>query len=371
MTLKKARAKSKSTPISRILMVNRFPSMFFLAVLVAVLGLFLWVISPFLPMLIYAGLIVVLFHPVHDIFLEGTRQRAWLAAIFSTLFVVLVVLTPLALFAVFTVQQAVDAYALFEAKWQSLHFGSDQAGLLAQSVLDKFGVGQLLATYESNVLSFIKNVGQSLSEFLVNQTATVVKGVGSTVLAILVLLLSVFYFFRDGDRILAYLKKVIPFPGHYEDEIIGKLKETIYGIVVGSFGTSILQGLIGGLGFAIAGVPNVVFWGALMAFTSLIPYVGAAIIWLPMTLALYFQGEPAWALFMGLWGLIAVSSADNFFRAMLIGGTSKMHPLLTFLTVLGGLLLFGIKGVVYGPLILSLTLTVMHLYQMEYKEVLE
>lgn len=363
------------------LVLHDYARYFFISAIGLVLLLFFWIISPFFSVLVYAALIAVVFQPVYRWFLKLVRGHTGVASFFSTVLVVLVVLIPLTLFTLFLAQQAVDAYQLLDSKLVEIDFKTLQldgtisdwpvVGPLWAQISEHYGLTDILKDTEFSLLTVVQDLGEKISTFLVSQSASVLKSVGSTLVSLLILLLTIFFFFRDGLVFTKFLKNLSPLPTKYENEIENKLRETTYAIVVGGFGTSMLQGLVGGIGFAIAGVENIIFWGTIIAFASLIPYVGAALIWVPMSAALFLHGDWGWGLFLLAWGICLISVVDNVARPWLVGRRSNMHPLATFLVVLGGLFLFGLPGVVFGPLVLSLTVTIVHIYRLEYREILE
>lgn len=354
---------------------------FLILVVALVLFLFFWVISPFFNVIIYAGLIVVVLAPVNRWFLKILRGHSDIAAFLSTFVMVLVVLIPLTFFTLFLVQQAGNAYNILDSKLLEINLQSFQldGGISSLPVIGdiwvkistRYGLENIFANTGFDLLNIVKDLGTKISGFLVSQGGNIIKTVGDSLIGILILLLTTFFFFRDGGKLVVFLKDLSPLPRIYENEIQNKLKDTIYGIVAGNFGSAFLQGLAGAIGFMIAGVDNNIFWGTVMAFASLIPYLGAALVWLPMGLALIIQGQLAWGIFVLLWGICIVSLVDNIARPILIGRRTKMHPLATFMVVLGGIFIFGIKGIIFGPLILSLTITIIHIYKLEYKQVLE
>ncbi len=363
------------------LVLHDYARYFFILAIAFVLLLFFWVISPFFNVLVYASLIAVVFNPVFKWISKLVRGHTGIAAILSTFVVILVVLTPLTLFTIFLVQEAVSAYDLLDNKLVELDFESFRLtgalrdipfiGEVWGNLSERYGFSDFFKDYNFDAFSLVKDLGEKVSTFLVAQSGTVLKSVGDTMIGLLILLLTIFFFFRDGEHFANLLKRLSPLPTKYENEIENKLRETTYAIVVGNFGTAILQGVVGSIGFAIAGVENVLFWGTIMAFASLIPYIGAALVWVPTGLAFIIQGESIWGIFILLWGLCLISIVDNVARPILIGSRSKMHPLATFLVVLGGIFVFGLKGIIFGPLILSLTVTIIHIYQLEYHEVLK
>lgn len=364
----------------RTLVLPDFARYFFTLVVGVVLFLFAWVIFPFFNILIYAALVVVIFYPVYQALLRYMKGHADLASFISLLFVILLVLVPLALFTIFLAQEAVSAYGLLSSKWLTLHVdtlqwsGLDQLPVIGpwlESFGNQYGFSSFIYNTNIDLIQVVQEVAQTVATFLVKESGNFVGAVSSTLLYLLIFLITVFFFFRDGETFIKKLKFLSPLPEKYETQIENKLIDTIYGIVMGNFGSAFLQGLTAAVGFLIAGVDNVIFWATLTAFAALLPYLGAALVWVPIAVALFVQGQMVWAVFLVLWGICIVSVVDNIARPILIGSRSKMHPLLTFLVVLGGIFVFGIKGIIFGPLILSLTITILHIYQLEYEDMLK
>lgn len=362
------------------LVIPDFARYFFVLAILGVLLLFLWVISPFFNVLIYSALIAVVFYPIDAFFEKKMKGHKTLSAFLTMLIVLLLLLVPLTLFLIFIAQEAVDAYKILELKLQILNIESWNFGKLAEfpfigesltNLAERYGFTDFLQRVDVNMVQMLEDGFSKASDFIFEQGAGIVIRFGDTVVNLFILLLTTFFFFRDGSEVTKFIEHLSPLPQEYEDSIEKKLKDTTYGVVVGNFGTAILQGFVGGIGFAIAGVENAIFWGTIMAFASLIPYIGASIIWGPVAIVLLAQGNLALGGFLIVWGLLLVSAVDNIVRPYLIGSSAKMHPLATFLVVLGGVFIFGLKGIIFGPLILSLMVTVLHIYKLEYKDILK
>jgi len=148
-----------------------------------------------------------------------------------------------------------------------------------------------------------------------------------------------------------------------------KFTEVSQGTIYGILFTAIIQGIIGGIGFFFVGIPAALVWGTLMTFSALIPAIGTGIVWVPAVIILLIQGNIISGLFLFFWSLILVSLSDNVIRSYFIKGKIKMHPLLTFFSLIGGFLYFGLMGLIIGPLVLVLSVTLLHIYTLEYKKV--
>lgn len=371
--------KSRKEEARLALVLPNFSRYFLIIALILAVLLFLWVLSPFFAVLIYAALIAVFFDPVNKWFIKIFKGHKGISAFLSTFIVILLVLGPLSIFILFLAQEAVTTYQILEAKLLILDVAAidlnrletiPYVGEQINDFLTKYKIDELLRESNFDLYTLIQDLGQAVSTFIVNSSAALVKSVGNTVVNLMILVLTLFFFFRDGDSFREYLKALSPLPKKHENAIEDKLRETTYGIAIGTFGTAILQGIMGGVGFAIAGLEHAIFYATIMAFSSLIPYIGSSIIWGPAAIALLLQGEVGWGIFLIAWGIIVIANIDNVTRPYLIGQSASMHPLATFLSVLGGLFVFGINGIIFGPLILSLVLTLFHIYLLEYKEIL-
>jgi predicted PurR-regulated permease PerM len=392
----KASVKTKPTPHSKVkkiiaekdfsgaLVFPNFARGFFLSLLLMVTAAFLWLLFPFFDVLIYSVLMVVIFHPIHRWFLEKTNNRGLISAFLSTSLVLWVFLAPLILFFIFLIREAVNAYQRISEKVAALDFsgvdfskmeewpyiGERLAAWISESELEDF-----FYTNSQSWIEVLQNFVTDAGATLVNKTGNIVVFVGGEIsflaIQVFVLIFTVFFLFKDGPKTLTFIKSLSPLPPKHELELQNKLRDSIYGIVFGNFGTAVLQGFVGAIGFAILGVDNIILWGTVMTFAAFIPYVGCAIIWFPLVLVFFIQSNLFAAIFLLIWGVGVISTVDNFVRPFLIGGSTKMHPLPTFLVVIGGILLFNLKGIIFGPLILALLIAMIHIYKLEYKELLK
>ncbi len=190
-------------------------------------------------------------------------------------------------------------------------------------------------------------------------------------LAMTVILFVVYYILTDGDRLIAYIKRAAPIPSQQVDFLFKEANNGVHAVFVGQILTSIIQGGLGGVGFFIAGVPGAVVWAASMAVLSLLPVVGAFLVWVPAVIFLFFSwsnGETElWRpIFLLIWGIIVVSQVDNFIRPRLIGDRANIHPLFVLVGVLGGVAAFGFIGLFLGPLVVGVTLSVLKVWERDY-----
>lgn len=354
------------------LILEKLPGAFLIVcVLLSLLALF-YVLSPFLTVLGLAAVITIAFYPIYKRLVKLFRGHSRIASLLSCLLVVLVIIIPLTIFVILIASEGWSTYQIVSEKinsgvfdqylqWEDGGFFYDLKQKVAPVVdLDSIDLkGDIIA------------LAKSLSDFLIEQTVNIVTGVSSILLNFFVMLFAMYYFFKDGPKLVQKLAVISPLPSVYEVQLFKKLSSMVKAIILGVFVTAIAQGVLGGIGFAIAGVSNPVFWGAAMAFFSLVPMVGTALIWVPAVIILSVLGNYGSALFVLLWGILLVGSVDNILRPYLIGGKAHTYPLLTFFVVLGGIWVMGFKGVIVGPLILMLLMSFLHIYEAEYSQVLK
>lgn len=354
------------------MMVGRLPGYFLIASIIGVFYLFYLVVAPFFPTLLLASVLTILFYGMYKKIHAKFGKFKKLASFVSCLIVFLIIVIPVTLFIILLAQEAAGAYQTISTKFASGAFDKffvwDESNwffTMQQRFIPFFDVEEL------NIKGKILNAAESISVDLAAQAAILVKNIGSVLFHAVIMIFSMFYLFLDGEKFIQKFTILSPLPRKYEKQIFGRIDDTVKAIASGVFLVAIIQGLLAGIGYTIAGISNPVFWGAATAFFSLIPLVGTAAIWVPAAIILFIFGDYASAIFLGIWGVLLVATIDNFIAPYLIGGRAKTYPLLTFFVVIGGLWTFGAQGLIFGPIILVLLLTLLHVYELEYKTVLD
>jgi predicted PurR-regulated permease PerM len=209
---------------------------------------------------------------------------------------------------------------------------------------------------------------QQIPGWVARHGGAVVGGLAGLVLGFALVLLSLFFFYVEGEEIVRQLSVLSPLPGKYDREFAERFKDVIDATFRGQVFTGIAQGAMTGIGLAIAQVPGAGFWGAVASLLSLIPMVGAAAVWVPAALYLVISasmgGRPWWqAIFMILWGVIFVSLVDNIVRPWAMRGKAQLPAIPLLFAVLGGMQAFGVVGLVIGPLVFSLLMSIIDIYK--------
>jgi predicted PurR-regulated permease PerM len=202
----------------------------------------------------------------------------------------------------------------------------------------------------------MSEAGQQAITGVRSQASRLLKGSISSTIQLAVALYSLFFFFRDRDDVLGVLRCLIPLSNRETDEVFDRVRTMVRATIYGNVMTSILQGTLGGLMFWFLGLPGPLLWGVAMFILSLVPTLGSFLIWAPAAVALALMGSLGKAAILVGWGVLVVGSIDNIVYPFLVGRDIKMHTLAIFLSLLGGLFIFGAAGIVLGPVLFAIAL---------------
>src|SRR3989338_8013168 len=292
------------------------------------------VIGPFATTLLLAMILVTGVYPLYNKLVVKLHGRKSLAALITSLAIALLFSGPFILFLILLSQEGVATYRAIEAFVMEGRFNMDEIFAWLSSHL---------GMSPQEITSSITQAVQNLSGFLVEQSTNVLKSIVMLLFNFFLLVFSMYFFFKDGPRLIEATKKMIPLPTKYEDEIFVKFKEVSTAMLYGIFLTAILQGILGGVGLSVAGVENSLFWGTVMGILGMLPVGGTAIVWLPAAIILIATGHPIAGVGLLIWGALIVGLIDNFVKPMLIQKEANTYPLATFLVVIGGLMVFGLN----------------------------
>jgi len=355
--------------------IKTFPGYFLIAAIVISFFFFFKVLNPFITVLIFSAILATVMYPLYKWVLNLLKGNEIVASLLTCFIVLVFILVPILVFVILLGKQAFDAYLYIQhavmngafdpyLKWEHGGFIYDSLGFVRDQV------GGVVDFDSLNIRESITSTAQAVAAFLATQSAQILKSIGWLFINLFVLLFALFYLFKDGKKLMRNVVNVSPLPRKYDDDLIKKFKEISHAALYGIFLTAVAQGFIGGVGFAIVGIPSALFWGTAISIFSLVPVVGTATVWFPASVILIVTGNVWGGVFLFFYGLLIVSTVDNFLRAYLIGERAKMNQLMTFLAVFGGIWAFGLIGVVFGPLILTSFFAFLHIYEKEYSSVL-
>ncbi len=334
------------------------PELEFKSLLVLVLAatlLFALILWPFFGAVCWAIFIAIVFWPLHLRFLRGSHGRPNMAAAASLTVILIIVILPLVLLSASIAQEA----SVLVEKMRS---GQVQIGPIFQKVIDalpgwmrgtleRFGMADL-GVLQQKIIATITASSQVLT--------TRVLGLGQVtldfVLGFFVMLYVLFFLFRDGRRLSGAIARSIPLDPRHTERLLTQFATVVRATVKGNIVVALVQGALGGLAFAVLGVPGAILWGSVMALFSLLPAVGAALVWGPVAIYFFFSGDIVRAIGLALWGALVIGLVDNFLRPILVGKDTRMPDFLVLVATLGGLVVFGLNGFVIGPVIAAVFL---------------
>ena len=351
-------------PSSFLTRSHLFAAIFF-AIFIFLLYQMAGLLAPFSTSLLWAAIIALALAPLYQRVVLLVKGRTGLAAGMMTFGALLVVVFPAVILLVVLVAQAADMYQWASGLVQSGRL-AEAWGRLASPMIDRILQHPLLQGIDVKGFA-IKGLGE-VSSGLAAQLGGVLKNTMLFTFNLLIMLLSLFFLFRDGERWYASVTRLLPFTQDQQQAIARRFQDTFSAVVNGVFLVALLQGVMTGIGLALFGVPFPVLWGFLAAILALLPIGGAALIWVPAAVYLYLTGSAVSSILLAVWGVVLVSLPDNFLKPLLIGRKAKIPTFLLFIGILGGLQVYGFLGIFAGPLVVTLLTAFVQIYREEFVE---
>jgi predicted PurR-regulated permease PerM len=326
---------------------------FFHILLIVVTLALAWVLLPFFGAIFWGAILAILFQPMQRYLAARFGKRRNLAALTTLAAAILIVIIPLAVVAVTLVQEIALVYA--HIKSGELNFGQYfQHALHALPV----SVQQILGRYGLDDIRGIQHKlmegAAQISQFAAAQALSIGQNTFQFVVSFGVMLYLVFFLLRDGGEIGRRIRRAIPLDPEPKQHLIAKFTTVVRATVKGNIAVAAVQGFLGGMIFWILGIGGSLLWGVLMAFLSLLPAVGAAIVWAPAALYFFMTGQIVKGLILVVFCVVVIGLVDNVLRPILVGKDTKMPDWVVLISTLGGMALFGINGFVIGPLVAAL-----------------
>jgi predicted PurR-regulated permease PerM len=341
-------------PSSNATTSDRLTTVLSYGVLLLLIYLVFRIYEPFLAPLGWAAILVIFFYPMHGRL--ARKLSASRAAVFSTLAVTILLIVPAILVTTLFVRQALSVSRGVQYSIVGEH---------APTVARKWAwVAQHVPGLDpnANVAAMVEQGVQKEAGYLAERLGTILRNIAAFIFDLFVMVFAMFYFFRDGDQIIRGVRSILPFDAEHRDAMMKQSSDLISASVMTSLIIAAIQGILGGLGFAIVKLPTPLFWGVAMAFFSLVPVVGSGLIFVPASLWLGFTGH--WGRAILLLAICAGVSTivDNVLRPLLLGGRTELSALVIFISVVGGVGLFGMLGLVLGPILVATAASVLTVY---------
>ena len=324
---------------------------FIAALIIVFFGLFVLIVSGFLAPLVLGMLLAGLIYPLYKELSHGLGQS--LGALVSTLLVMLIIILPVLGILSLLVKEAIDLLST-QRDWVSLYQPIIKT-LEPISFRINFDIEAFIG---DQLVPALNNLGATISSELGNLLSNALR-LG---LNFFVMLITVFYMLRDGKKFAEFLMDFSPLKSADELSLYGTFRDAGKAVFLGNFVSALVQGILGGIGFALFGLGSPVLWGTIMAFLALIPFRGPYLIFLPAAIYIFSTQSMAMTLGFLFYNILIVSSVDNLIKPKLIGEKIRVHPLLILVSILGGLKAFGLIGIIYGPLIVAIFLALLKVY---------
>jgi predicted PurR-regulated permease PerM len=333
-------------------------------------AVFLSMIRQFLMAILVAGIFSALARPLYHRFERWFGGRRALASTATLLLLVAFVLLPLGALLGVVVTQAI-------------HVGQSVTPWIQKQVAEPTALTQYLkaipfyddvygylAPYQDLIMQKAGAMVAGLSKFLINSLSSVTVLTVNLLFTTFILLYTMFFFLMDGDKLLSKILYYLPLEDQDEERLLERFTSVTRATIKGTVVIGIVQGGLAGAAFVVVGIPSAVFWATIMTVLSIIPGVGTALVWLPASIILAAGGAFTKAIGLALFCAVLVGSVDNFLRPLLVGKDTKLHELLILFGTLGGIIMFGVVGLIIGPVLAALFVTVWEIYGVVFRDVL-
>jgi predicted PurR-regulated permease PerM len=342
---------------------------FVLLLVAAVTALFLAVAWPFFKPLLLGALLAGLFHPLYRWITRLLGGRASFGAAVTLLVLFVLGLGPVSAFLGIVLQQALTMSDQ-AIPWLNQHLGAATTFNVHDWLVQRFPALAKYVPSQEQLLEQVGTAAKTAGAFVVSFAAGMTATTATFLLNLFVMLYAMFFFFRDGHKILERIFYYTPLSDEDETRMFAQFASITRATVKGTLVIGIIQGTLSGIAFWVAGIEGAALWGTIMTVLSIIPGIGAALVWVPAVIILFVTGHHLAATLLAAWCAAVVGTIDNFLRPMLVGRDAKMPDLLIMIGTLGGLFLFGPIGFIVGPIVCGLFLTVWDIYGTTFREIL-
>lgn len=327
---------------------------------------FFAILKPFFYPLFWAAILASIFYPFYKK-INFKIKSPNLSSALTLISILVIIVLPLILISTLLIREALDIYDL--AANNSQQITSDLQNFF--KAVQKNPLSQKLDINQDFVAGKLTELAQTFTGFILVSAKIITQNSLVFVIMFIIMFYALFFFVRDGEKLLKELMHLCPLGDRYEKILYNKFTSTVRATIKGTMTIGLIQGALGFIMFALAGIKGAAIWGVLMVIMASIPAVGCYFIWLPVAIAQLILGHTGTGIAMILFGALVIGTIDNFLRPVLVGRDTQMHPLMVLFSTLGGIATFGISGFVIGPVIASLLLAFWEMYDEYYKKDLD
>jgi predicted PurR-regulated permease PerM len=330
-----------------------------------------WLLFPFLPILVLGAVISGISHPLFSAIQRFLNVRSALAAFLTCFLIFMILFVPTVFFVSSLAQQAFGLYQMAKDavfNQQITSFLRDTRVLdRANDVLAHFHYSLSGDEIKNGVSEIVKFVGL----YLYNQATAIASNTLAFVVNFFLMMMVIFFLLLDGHRLVSYIIDLSPLPTDQEQKLINRFKEMTGAILIVNGLSGMIQGGLGGLVFWIFGFNSAFLWGVIMGLLAFLPIIGIGAVVVPTAIYLFYKGRIAASIFFVVFYIIVAGGTEYIFKPKIVGQQANIHPLLIFFAIIGGLKLFGILGIIYGPLVVTMFLTLADIYRANYQRLVE
>jgi len=342
---------------------------FFLALFLVSCFLLGWLLWPFLSVIVLAAVITGIFNPVYRYL--NRRLSPVFASLLTCLLIFLVLFIPVSVFIGILANEAYDMYLTARAAVLNNPYKELLANSRIVEKINPFLSNFGLTITGDEINKGIAELGRVVGLFLYEQARSVGTNVVNLVANFFFMILIIFYLLIDSRRLASFIVELSPLPDDQDEKLIQKFKDMAGAILLGNGLGGIIQGTLGGSVFALFGFNSPFLWGVIMSVMAFLPIVGIGIVFMPASIYLFLNGRFGAGIFFIVFYVLLSGGIEYFFKPKLVGKRVQMHTLLVFLSIIGGLKLFGILGIIYGPLVVTAFLTLSDIYESSYRRSVE
>jgi len=344
---------------------NQLFVFFFFAAFIFLLYQLYRVFSAFLTPIAWAAILALVFYPLYLLVLRRWKGRSTAAAAALTILVSACVVIPTVSLSSVVASQSVGLYQQLSAYVSSGKLNETVQGL-RESRPGRMVQRLNRQGWEIDVGEILRGSAERISNFVVAQVTAVARNIASFLLNFTIMVFTLFFFFRDGERMYRGLRDLIPMDPEHKDVIFYRLYDTLSAVMRGMVATAVVQGILTWIGLLLVGVPYAAFLGVLAGFLSLIPIAGPAAVWVPCSIYLALTGDLMRAGILVAYGSLVISLADNILKPLLIGERTHLPTIFLFFGILGGVDAYGFLGIFLGPVLLGAVVAFLNIYKEEY-----
>lgn len=340
---------------------SKIRNFLFLVSVVVVSVVFLFVIKTFAYPIFWAAIVAGVFYPLYR-WLGSKINRPNLNTVIVLILTFLIIVIPLFFVSSLVIKESLDIYT-------AVTNNSSQIGAAVQGALNWIKHNPYTAGLnvdEAFWTDKLSELAKTITNFLLESGKNFTQNSLIFLLMFMIMFYALFFFVRDGERLLKKFMHLCPLGDKYEKMLYRKFTSTVRATLKGSLIVGLIQGALGAVMFLVAGIQGAAIWGVLMTLFAIIPGIGSYFIWFPAAIILLIMGKIWQGVFMIIFGALVIGTIDNILRPILVGKDTQMHPLLVLLSTLGGIAVFGISGFIIGPIITSLMLSFWEMYEHYY-----